>query len=330
MRAQNRRASSRQDPVGGSSTLLAVSASRAWVAAPDTFGLGASSSAMRLTSVEIVTSVSGATPRSTRTRPSPKRIVAACGSTVERSATLPLALRIIAASFGVSSARRRVAARISTIGVGSSSVSTIDAGRARLCTGASYHALPRPVTTRARPRWGTMARMTKGGPDAAPGCSSTAAGADGLEVLLVHPGGPFWAKRDDGAWSIPKGEIDDDAEAALAVARREFREELGSEPPAGDAGRARRGATQEREAGRGVGGARATSTSPTIVSNDVRDRVAAEVGADGSRSRRWTGPSGSRSTVARVKLNPAQVRVPGPAGRAARVTLRRGRRASPA
>jgi predicted NUDIX family NTP pyrophosphohydrolase len=47
----------------------------------------------------------------------------------------------------------------------------------------------------------------------------------GVEVLLVHPGGPFWAKKDDGAWSIPKGEIGD--EAPLVAARRECREELG-------------------------------------------------------------------------------------------------------
>jgi predicted NUDIX family NTP pyrophosphohydrolase len=47
------------------------------------------------------------------------------------------------------------------------------------------------------------------------------------EVLLVHPGGPFWAKRDDGAWSIPKGEYDD-GEEPLAAALREFEEELGS------------------------------------------------------------------------------------------------------
>jgi predicted NUDIX family NTP pyrophosphohydrolase len=46
-------------------------------------------------------------------------------------------------------------------------------------------------------------------------------------VLLVHPGGPLWAKKDDGAWSIPKGEIGDD-EDPLAAARREFEEELGS------------------------------------------------------------------------------------------------------
>jgi predicted NUDIX family NTP pyrophosphohydrolase len=51
------------------------------------------------------------------------------------------------------------------------------------------------------------------------------------EVLLVHPGGPFWAKRDAGAWSIPKGELSDD-EDAEAAARREFAEELGAEAPA--------------------------------------------------------------------------------------------------
>lgn len=53
--------------------------------------------------------------------------------------------------------------------------------------------------------------------------------ADGLEVLLVHPGGPFWSKKDDGAWSIPKG-LYDDAEDPLAAARREFAEETGMLP----------------------------------------------------------------------------------------------------
>jgi predicted NUDIX family NTP pyrophosphohydrolase len=48
----------------------------------------------------------------------------------------------------------------------------------------------------------------------------------GAEVLLVHPGGPFWARRDDGAWSIPKGEFDA-SETAEAAARREFAEETG-------------------------------------------------------------------------------------------------------
>jgi predicted NUDIX family NTP pyrophosphohydrolase len=45
-------------------------------------------------------------------------------------------------------------------------------------------------------------------------------------VFLVHPGGPFWRNKDDGAWTIPKGEVAD-GEDALAAARREFREETG-------------------------------------------------------------------------------------------------------
>jgi predicted NUDIX family NTP pyrophosphohydrolase len=48
----------------------------------------------------------------------------------------------------------------------------------------------------------------------------------GLEVLLVHPGGPFWRNKDDGSWSIPKGEVAAGEDAAVA-ARREFREETG-------------------------------------------------------------------------------------------------------
>jgi predicted NUDIX family NTP pyrophosphohydrolase len=59
-------------------------------------------------------------------------------------------------------------------------------------------------------------------------------GAGGrIEVLLGHMGGPFWAKKDEGAWSIPKGEHASD-EDPLAAARREFEEELGSPPPAGE------------------------------------------------------------------------------------------------
>jgi len=52
------------------------------------------------------------------------------------------------------------------------------------------------------------------------------------EVLLVHPGGPFWAKRDRGAWSIPKGEYED-GEDPRACALRELEEELGTAPPLG-------------------------------------------------------------------------------------------------
>jgi predicted NUDIX family NTP pyrophosphohydrolase len=53
------------------------------------------------------------------------------------------------------------------------------------------------------------------------------------EVLLVHPGGPLWKKRDEGAWSIPKGEIEA-GEQPMDVARREFLEELGVPAPDGD------------------------------------------------------------------------------------------------
>ena len=54
-------------------------------------------------------------------------------------------------------------------------------------------------------------------------------GAADLEVLLGHPGGPFWQNKDDGAWSIPKGLIGAD-EAPLSAARREFAEETGHDP----------------------------------------------------------------------------------------------------
>jgi predicted NUDIX family NTP pyrophosphohydrolase len=56
-------------------------------------------------------------------------------------------------------------------------------------------------------------------------------GPAGPEVLLGHMGGPFWARKDDGGWSIPKGEYGPE-EDPLAVARREFEEELGSPVPA--------------------------------------------------------------------------------------------------
>ncbi len=53
-----------------------------------------------------------------------------------------------------------------------------------------------------------------------------------VDVLIAHPGGPFWAKKDDGAWSIPKGEYEE-GEEPWRVARREFEEELGKAPPDG-------------------------------------------------------------------------------------------------
>ncbi|MEW5900132.1 MAG: NUDIX domain-containing protein [Acidobacteriota bacterium] len=56
-------------------------------------------------------------------------------------------------------------------------------------------------------------------------------GAAGLEVFLVHPGGPFWKNKDRGAWSIPKGEVSE-GEDLLKRARVEFEEEIGQSPPA--------------------------------------------------------------------------------------------------
>jgi len=54
-------------------------------------------------------------------------------------------------------------------------------------------------------------------------------GRDGIELFLVHPGGPFWAKKDHGVWTLPKGEYDEDEES-LAAAKREFQEETGFVP----------------------------------------------------------------------------------------------------
>jgi predicted NUDIX family NTP pyrophosphohydrolase len=59
-------------------------------------------------------------------------------------------------------------------------------------------------------------------------------GPEGVEVLLVHPGGPFWAKKDAGVWSIPKGEYED-GEDPFAAALREFEEETGTALPAHEA-----------------------------------------------------------------------------------------------
>lgn len=56
---------------------------------------------------------------------------------------------------------------------------------------------------------------------------------NGIEVMLGHPGGPYWAKKDKGSWSIPKG-VYKDNEAPLEAAKREFREEIGQACPEGE------------------------------------------------------------------------------------------------
>jgi predicted NUDIX family NTP pyrophosphohydrolase len=58
-------------------------------------------------------------------------------------------------------------------------------------------------------------------------------GPNGPEILLVHPGGPFWANKDANGWSIPKGEYDPETEDGEAAAVREFHEELGHPLPEG-------------------------------------------------------------------------------------------------
>ena len=58
-------------------------------------------------------------------------------------------------------------------------------------------------------------------------------GGGGVSALVAHMGGPYWASKDEGAWSVPKGELED-GEEALDGAKREFREELGVAPPEAD------------------------------------------------------------------------------------------------
>jgi predicted NUDIX family NTP pyrophosphohydrolase len=125
--------------------------------------------------------------------------------------------------------------------------------------------------------------------------------ADG-HVLIVHPGGPFWARKDAGAWSIPKGEHDDD-EDPEACARREFAEELGVPAPAEltDLGTVRQKNRKEVRAFYGEGEVDAAA----IVSNTFEMEWPPRSG------RRRSFPEIDRAEwfpveVARGKLNPAQ------------------------
>ncbi len=76
-----------------------------------------------------------------------------------------------------------------------------------------------------------------------------------VEVLLGHMGGPYWARKDVGAWTIPKGEIEP-GEEPIDVARREFHEEIGLPLPAGELVDLGRGPSGWRQGRAGVGGRR--------------------------------------------------------------------------
>ena len=126
--------------------------------------------------------------------------------------------------------------------------------------------------------------------------------AGGLEVFLAHPGGPFWKNRDAGAWTIPKGLVDE-GEDALDAARREFEEETGIRPggpflPLG-AVRQKAGKTVHAWAWEG------DADPATVTSNEVRTEWPRGSG-------RWLAfPEIDRcawfdTAAAREKLNPAQ------------------------
>jgi predicted NUDIX family NTP pyrophosphohydrolase len=127
---------------------------------------------------------------------------------------------------------------------------------------------------------------------------------DSLEVLLVHPGGPFWARRDAGAWSIPKGEYEP-GEDALTAARREFAEELGVAPPDGpadDLGEVRQ-KSGKRVNGWAIAGdldTRAITSNTAVIEWPPRSGKTLEV-PEVDRAEWFT------VAVAREKINPAQV-----------------------
>ena len=120
-------------------------------------------------------------------------------------------------------------------------------------------------------------------------------GPDGdIEVLLAHPGGPLWAKRDEGVWTVPKGEFHD-GEAAWAVARREFEEETGHPAPDGDP--IELGEIQQKGGKLVEAWALEGDLDPaTAREQHLPARVAAALRQAGSRSPRSTASNGSRRT----------------------------------
>jgi predicted NUDIX family NTP pyrophosphohydrolase len=127
---------------------------------------------------------------------------------------------------------------------------------------------------------------------------------DRLEVLLVHPGGPIWARRDEGAWSIPKGEYAAD-EDPLAAARREFAEELGVEPPdrrAEDLGEVRQKGGKLVHAWALEGDLDATTVESNTFELEWPPRSGRKIEVPEVDRAEWFSPE-----QAREKLNPAQV-----------------------
>ena len=124
-------------------------------------------------------------------------------------------------------------------------------------------------------------------------------------MLLVHPGGPFWAKRDLGAWSIPKGECEE-GEDPRAAAWREFGEELGTAAPEGEALELGEVRQKAGKIVRGVGASPAISTPSTITSNTFTMEWPPRSG----RAQRVPGGRPGRvvrAREARERINPAQV-----------------------
>lgn len=127
--------------------------------------------------------------------------------------------------------------------------------------------------------------------------------AGAIQVLIVHPGGPLWARRDDGAWSIPKGEVDP-GEEPLAAARREFAEEIGTAAPDGEPlslGEVRLKSGKRVQAWALEGDLDAASVRSNTFEMQWPPRSGAVRSFPEIDRAEWADP-----TRARVKLNPAQ------------------------
>jgi len=130
-----------------------------------------------------------------------------------------------------------------------------------------------------------------------------------LEVLLVHPGGPLWAKRDAGAWSIPKGEYAP-GDDPLNAARREFEEEIGSPPPTEDPGAFHDLGEVRQKSGKVVhawaveGDLDATTIHSNIVEFEWPPRSGRRIEIPEVDRAEWFGLD-----AAREKINPAQAQL---------------------